>query len=412
MIPLLIVIAIIVVVGFMLVGTYNRLVGLRQNANQAFADIDVQLKQRQDLIPNLVETVKGYATHESGTLTAVTHARAAAASAGTVERRVNAENALSGALRQLFAVSEAYPDLKANANFMQLQAELGDIENKLAAARRFFNNAVSEYNASIQQFPAVLAGPMGFTQRPSSTSARTAPPPRPRRRSSSSSGSHAVQAVGLQTFIWNNNARSLFLLAGFPVLLAILWFAIQLVLVGGGFERPPMAYYDGGGTLIGYVVHATIQSLPLAIAVAVGWFVIAYFANQTIIDLATGASPISRKDDPELYNLLENLCISRGMKTPTLRIIDSDEMNAFASGIHEGQFSITVTRGLRERLDRDELEAVLAHELTHIINRDVRTMVIAAVFAGIISLVAQVLARMLWFRTGGRDEERRGGGLR
>jgi len=167
MIPLLIVLVIVVVIGFMLVGTYNRLVGLRQNANQAFADIDVQLKQRQDLIPNLVETVKGYAAHESGTLTAVTQARAAATSATTVEDRVNAENQLSGALRQLLAVSEAYPDLKANTNFMQLQGELGDIENKLAAARRFFNNAVSEYNASIQQFPAVLlAGALGFQQRP------------------------------------------------------------------------------------------------------------------------------------------------------------------------------------------------------------------------------------------------------
>jgi LemA protein len=166
MIALLILVALVVIVGLMLVGTYNRLVGLRQNANQAFADIDVQLKQRQDLIPNLVETVKGYAAHESGTLQAVTQARAAAASAGTVEERVNAENALSGALRQLFAVSEAYPDLKANANFMQLQGELGDIENKLAAARRFFNNAISEYNASIQQFPAVLiANGFGFQQR-------------------------------------------------------------------------------------------------------------------------------------------------------------------------------------------------------------------------------------------------------
>jgi LemA protein len=166
MIALLIVVAIVVVVIFMLVGTYNRLVGLRQNANQAFADIDVQLKQRQDLIPNLVETVKGYAAHESGTLEAVTQARAAAASAGTVEDRVKAENALSGALRQLFAVSEAYPNLKANENFMQLQSELGDIENKLAAARRFFNNATGEYNAGIQQFPAVLlAGAFGFQPR-------------------------------------------------------------------------------------------------------------------------------------------------------------------------------------------------------------------------------------------------------
>jgi LemA protein len=163
---LLIVLAIVAVVIFVLVGTYNRLVGLRQNANQAFADIDVQLKQRQDLIPNLVETVKGYAAHESGTLQAVTQARAAAASAGSVEDKVAAENVLSGALRQLFAVSEAYPDLKANANFMQLQGELGDIENKLAAARRYFNNAVSEFNAAIQQFPAVLvASSFGFQQR-------------------------------------------------------------------------------------------------------------------------------------------------------------------------------------------------------------------------------------------------------
>jgi LemA protein len=163
MIPLLVVLAIVVIVGFMLVGTYNRLVGLRQNANRAFADIDVQLKQRQDLIPNLVETVKGYAAHESGTLTAVTQARAAATSATTVEDRVNAENQLSGALRQLLAVSEAYPDLKANSNFMQLQGELGDIENKLAAARRFFNNAVAEYNSAIQQVPAVFfAGSLGF----------------------------------------------------------------------------------------------------------------------------------------------------------------------------------------------------------------------------------------------------------
>jgi LemA protein len=166
MLALIIVLVIVVVLGLMLMTTYNRLVGLRQNANQAFADIDVQLKQRQDLVPNLVETVKGYAAHESGTLEAVTAARAAAASATNVQDKVQAENALSGALRQLFAVSEAYPDLKANTNFVRLQDELTDIENKLAAARRFFNNTVSEFNAAIQQFPAVLiAGAMGFAPR-------------------------------------------------------------------------------------------------------------------------------------------------------------------------------------------------------------------------------------------------------
>ena len=162
----IVVLVVLVVLGLMLMGVYNRLVGLRQRANQAFADIDVQLQQRHDLIPNLVETVKGYATHEKGTLEAVTSARAAATSAGTVEQKVQAENVLTGALRQLLAVAEAYPDLKANQNFLQLQGELGDVENKLAAARRFFNSAVGEFNAAIQQFPAVLiAGATGFTER-------------------------------------------------------------------------------------------------------------------------------------------------------------------------------------------------------------------------------------------------------
>ena len=154
---------VVAIVLFIVVGGYNRLVALDQRADQSFADIDVQLKQRQDLIPNLVETVKGYATHERGTLDAVTQARAAAAGAHNINERVQAENMLTGALGRLFAVAEAYPDLKANTNFQQLQTELSDIENKLAAARRFFNNAVSEFNAARRQFPVVLfAGVVGF----------------------------------------------------------------------------------------------------------------------------------------------------------------------------------------------------------------------------------------------------------
>jgi LemA protein len=143
---------------------YNGLVAMRQRVNQSFADVDVQLKQRHDLVPNLVETVKGYAAHERGTLEAVVQARNAAAAAHGPAAQAQAENMLTGALRQLFALSEAYPDLKANANFQQLQAELSDIENKIAAARRFFNNSVQEYNTGIQQFPAALfAGSFGFT---------------------------------------------------------------------------------------------------------------------------------------------------------------------------------------------------------------------------------------------------------
>ena len=166
MLLLLILVAIVVLVGFLFIGAYNRLVALRQNVGEAFADIDVQLKQRQDLIPNLVEAVKGYAAHERGTLDEVTQARAAAVSAASVEQRAAAETALTGALGKLMAVAEAYPDLKANQNFLQLQSELADLENKIAAARRFFNNAVGEYNASIQRFPAVLiAGMAGFAAR-------------------------------------------------------------------------------------------------------------------------------------------------------------------------------------------------------------------------------------------------------
>ena len=158
-----IVLGVIVVIVLWVITVYNGLVAMRQRVGQAFADIDVQLKQRHDLIPNLVETVKGYAAHERGTLEAVTQARNTAVAAQGPAQQAAAENMLSGALRQLFALSEAYPDLKANANFQQLQSELSDIENKIAAARRFFNNAVQEYNTGIQRFPAALfASSFGF----------------------------------------------------------------------------------------------------------------------------------------------------------------------------------------------------------------------------------------------------------
>ncbi len=166
---LLILLIVVVVLAVLLIGIYNRLVALRQNCNQAFADVDVQLKQRHDLIPNLVETVKGYAAHEAGTLEAVIKARNAAVSAertGDPKAMGAAEGILGQALGRLIALSEAYPDLKANTNFQQLQAELSDIENKLAAARRFFNNAVGEYNTAREQFPAVIfAGMFGFGPR-------------------------------------------------------------------------------------------------------------------------------------------------------------------------------------------------------------------------------------------------------
>ena len=159
-----IVLAVIVIFIVWAIGIYNGLVSMRQRVNQAFADIDVQLRQRHDLVPNLVETVKGYAAHERGTLDEVVKARNTAMTAQGPAQQAAAENMLTGALRQLFAVAEAYPDLKASANFQQLEAELTDLENKIAASRRFFNNAVQEYNTGIQRFPAALfASTFGFT---------------------------------------------------------------------------------------------------------------------------------------------------------------------------------------------------------------------------------------------------------
>jgi LemA protein len=158
---LIIVLAIIAVLGMLLIGIYNRLVGLRQNCNQGFADIDAQLQQRNDLIPNLVETVKGYAGHEKSTLDAVIQARNHAADGNPA-----GEAELSRAVGSLLALAESYPDLKASANFQTLQHELADIEDKLAAARRAMNSAAADYNGAREAFPAVLfANAMGFKER-------------------------------------------------------------------------------------------------------------------------------------------------------------------------------------------------------------------------------------------------------
>ncbi len=157
----LIFIVVAVVAVIFVIGIYNRIVALGQRTGQAFADVDVQLKQRHDLIPNLVETVKGYASHEKETLDAVITARNAAQSASGPAAQGAAEGVLGMALGKLFALSEAYPDLKANTNFLELQRELSDIENKLAAARRFFNNAVQEFNTAIMQIPGNLVAPLG-----------------------------------------------------------------------------------------------------------------------------------------------------------------------------------------------------------------------------------------------------------
>lgn len=160
---LIIVIAILVIIAIWIISLYNSLVKLRNNRENAFADIDVQLKQRHDLVPQLVETVKGYAAHEKDTLERVINARNGAINAKTIDDKIVAENALSSALAGLKITLEAYPDLKANQNFLQLQEEIADLENKLSAVRRFFNSATKELNNAVQTFPSnIIAGMFGF----------------------------------------------------------------------------------------------------------------------------------------------------------------------------------------------------------------------------------------------------------
>jgi heat shock protein HtpX len=202
-------------------------------------------------------------------------------------------------------------------------------------------------------------------------------------------------SFGLSTYIWNNRIKSVILLAGFPFLLLLICFGFALVIsamsdpdVGEGIEN---------------AIHLLPSLVPVALIGALVWFIIAWFANQGIIDAATGAHRVDRKAEPRLYNLLENLCISRGLTVPTLRVIETDQRNAYASGIRQGRYSITVTRGLMNALNDAELEAVLGHELTHIQNRDVQLLVVSAVFVGIISLAGDLLIRgpRMFFYSGG-----------
>lgn len=161
-----IILAIVVVIGIFLWATYNALVSLKIRVDEAWSDITVQLKRRADLIPNLVNTVKGYATHESSVFEEVTNARAAVLGASTPKEAAKADNQLEDALKSIFAVAEAYPDLKASQNFSELQQELVDTEDKIQAARRFYNSGVRDLNIKVQQFPNnIFAGMMGFKQR-------------------------------------------------------------------------------------------------------------------------------------------------------------------------------------------------------------------------------------------------------
>ena len=219
-------------------------------------------------------------------------------------------------------------------------------------------------------------------------------------------------AFGLQTHIWNNNFKSVLLLAAFPILLMLLIFALSLGFVSLAGEY--VSLQEG----VQLAVAQSIRSIPFAFLGAGVWFLIAWTFHQKMIEAAVGAKGISRREAPELYNLLENLAISNGMTMPTLKVIETQALNAFASGVSDKSYTVTVTRGLLATLNREELEAVLAHELTHIANRDVRLLIVTVIFVGIFSFVGELVFRGLFrsgVRIGGhtrsRNGDSRGGGI-
>ncbi len=207
------------------------------------------------------------------------------------------------------------------------------------------------------------------------------------------------KAYGLYTQIRQNRLYSVLLLAGFVLLLQLLVYAFALFVASG----------EGGSLaqIMAISLHVYARLWPFAMAGAALWFAAAFAFHQALIDQATGATSVTRTDAPKLYNSLENLCISRGLPMPALKIIETDGLNAFASGMRDGNYSIAVTRGLLERLDDAELEAVLGHELTHIRNRDTQLLVVALIFAGIFSFVGQLIFNNWYYLPRGFGSGRR-----
>ncbi|WP_416878299.1 M48 family metallopeptidase [Litorimonas sp.] len=213
------------------------------------------------------------------------------------------------------------------------------------------------------------------------------------------------KSYGLQTHIWNNNLRSLILLILFPVLLLVMGYGLMLIWLGFTSNSSLQSSFT-------YAADLIPTAAPIAIGAAALWFFIAFFAHQALIDAATKARSLTVSEEPRAYRLLENLAISRGTITPKLKIIETPVLNAYASGIRDKNYTVTLTRGLLNELDDEELEAVIAHELCHIRNKDVRMLIIAVIFVGIFAFIGEGVVRGM-FRTNlprSNSHRRSGGG--
>ncbi|MCU0361882.1 MAG: M48 family metallopeptidase [Bacteroidales bacterium] len=211
-----------------------------------------------------------------------------------------------------------------------------------------------------------------------------------------------MKYFGLQSQIWRNNTSSAVILAMFPAVFVVLTWLFFYA----------FAYFNGQEFDIRDVNYQFTRTIPWVLAAVGAWFLIAYFSHSAMINSATGSKPLERQENKRVYNLVENLCISRGMTMPKVMIIEDDSLNAFASGIGEKSYSVSLSRGIINRLNDEELEAVIAHELTHIRNRDVRLLIISVVFVGIFAFISETIFRSLAYG-GGRSagKGKKGGGI-
>ncbi|NBB89419.1 MAG: M48 family metalloprotease [Bacteroidetes bacterium] len=206
--------------------------------------------------------------------------------------------------------------------------------------------------------------------------------------------------IGIQQQIRTNNQKSILLLIGFPLLIFLMVYVVLLFTLPAAMQEP-------GWQIAGWKV---IEYSPIITGVVVIWFLIAYWGHSQMISAATHSKPLERKENKRVYNLVENLCIQDGMRMPKVKIIEDSGMNAFASGLNEKSYTVTLTRGLIEELDDEELKGVIAHELMHIRNKDVRLLVITIIFVGIFSLIVQIAFRSLLYGSIGRRRNDKGGG--
>ena len=214
------------------------------------------------------------------------------------------------------------------------------------------------------------------------------------------SSSENMKYFGLQSQIWKNNSNSVILLVLFPIVMFILtWLFFFFLSLGSEPHRT-----------ISQVNESFLFTAPFIFAGVIIWFIIAWFSHSAMIKAATDAKPLARSENKRVYNLVENLCISTGMTMPAINIIDDDSLNAFASGMDQRTFSISLSKGIIDKLNDEELEAVIAHELTHIRNRDVRLLIISIIFVGIFAFISQAIFRTLQFGGGGGRSKKDGGG--